>query len=234
MRTLSFIISTIFCLVFANGFSQKKASQKTKKDSITHKTGYGLRLGIDISKLLLPIVDKSYNGLEVVADYRISKNWYVATELGHENEITYEDFTQSTSSGNYVRLGLNYNAYSNWLDMNNEIYIGGRYGFAMFSQTLNGYTPNVNTSYFPATKITTLQKTTDLKSHWIELQLGVKVETLKNLFIGFSGSYKVSINTQNPDNFKTLYAPGFNRVYESGTGFGFNYTISYLIPFIKK
>ena len=30
-----------------------------------------------------------------------------------------------------------------------------------------------------------------------------------------------------PDNFKTLYAPGFNRIFESGTGFGFNYTISY-------
>ena len=64
--------------------------------------------------------------------------------------------------------------------------------------------------------------------------LGVKVETVKNLFIGFSFSYKVTIQIEDPENFKTLYAPGFNEVLESSTGFGFNYTISYLIPFIRK
>lgn len=234
MRILHFIISIVFYLAFINGFSQKKVEIKLKKDSITYKTSHGLRLGIDISKLLLPIVDKSYSGLEVVADYRISKNWYIATELGYESDITYEDFTKSTSTGNYGRLGTNFNAYQNWLDMNNEIYVGFRYGFAMFNQTLNSYTPNVNSTYFPAKTITTPQEKIGLNAHWIELQLGVKVETLKNLFIGFSGAYKIGINIQNPKNFKTLYAPGFNRVYDSGTGFGFNYTVSYLIPFSKK
>ena len=37
-----------------------------------------------------------------------------------------------------------------------------------------------------------------------------------------------------PENFKSLYAPGFNRIFETGTGFGFNYTLTYLIPFKKK
>lgn len=234
MRILYCITNIVFCLFFVDGFSQKKAEVTPKKDSVIYKTGYGLRLGADISKLLLPIVDKSYSGLEVVADYRVSKNWYIATELGYENEITYEDYLQSTSSGSYIRLGTNYNAYSNWLDMNNEIYVGMRYGFAMFEQTLNSYTPNVNSTYFPAKKITTSVTSTGLNAHWVELQLGIKAETLKNLFIGFSGSYKIGISIQNPENFKTLYASGFNRVYESGTGFGFNYTISYLIPFVKK
>lgn len=233
MRTLYFIISIIFFSVFTDGFSQKKEPKQQKKDSVSYKTGYGLRLGADISKLLLPILDKSYGGLELVADYRVSRNWYVATELGYENEITYEDYTASRVSGSYIRLGVNHNSYTNWLDMNNEIYIGGRYGFTTFKQTLNSYTPNVSTNYFPAKKIMT-NKGADLNAHWFELQLGIKVETLKNLFIGFSGAYKVGLYIQEPTNFKTLYAPGFNRVYSSGTGFGFNYTISYLIPFVKK
>ncbi len=42
------------------------------------------------------------------------------------------------------------------------------------------------------------------------------------------------MSSKDPENFKTLYAPGFNRVYATGTGFGFNYTISYLIPFLKN
>ncbi|MEN8703953.1 MAG: DUF6048 family protein, partial [Polaribacter sp.] len=53
-------------------------------------------------------------------------------------------------------------------------------------------------------------------------------------FVGFSVSYKVLMSAKEPDNFKTLFAPGFNRIFESRTGFGFNYTISYTIPFAKK
>lgn len=234
MHTLKFIISIVIGLIFTNGFSQKQATSKQKKDTVIYKTGYGLRLGIDISKLALPIIDKSYKGLEIVGDYRVSKNWYVATELGYESEITYEDYSNSTSKGSYIRLGANYNAYSNWLDMNNEIYVGGRYGFALFEQTLNRYTPNINSTYFPAKTITKPISESGLTAHWVELQLGVKVETFKNLFIGFSGSYKIGISIKDQQNFKTLYTPGFNRVFNSGTGFGFNYTISYLIPFTKK
>ena len=37
--------------------------------------------------------------------------------------------------------------------MNNEIYVGMRYGFALFDQTLNSYTPNVGNTYFPSNTI---------------------------------------------------------------------------------
>ncbi|CAM1364475.1 conserved hypothetical protein [Tenacibaculum sediminilitoris] len=235
-----YFINLCFLLIFVNGYSQLNTTE-TKKDTITYKTGYGLRIGADISKPVLTIVDKSYSGLELVGDYRVSEKWYVATELGYEKEITFEDFTSSTSKGSYIRFGANYNAYENWLDMNNEIYVGMRYGFAMFDHTLNSYTPNVSsgsegtTPYFPSTpSIQTPITDTGLTAHWTELQLGIKVETFKNLFIGFSFSYKIMLSIDDQKGFKTLYAPGFNRVFESSTGFGFNYTISYLIPFVNK
>ena len=88
--------------------------------------------------------------------------------------------------------------------------------------------------FFPIQTITTPVSESGLTAHWIEFQLGIKVETFKNLFIGFHGSYKIGLSIDDQDNFKTLYAPGFNRVFESNTGFGFNYTISYLIPFVNK
>lgn len=250
MHMLKYIISLCFCLVFVAGFSQKpppsnkdnkperkKEKPKNPKDTLVYKTGYGLRLGVDISKPALAMIDKSYNGLELVGDYRISKNWYIATELGYEEEITFEDYTKSTVSGSYIKLGANVNVYNNWLDMNNEIFIGGRYGFALFDNTLNEYTPNVVSTfptYFPSNTITANDTATNLTAHWIELQLGIKVETFKNLFVSFSGGYKIGLSITDPENFKTLYAPGFNRVYSTSTGFGFNYTISYLIPFVKK
>ncbi|WP_275316610.1 DUF6048 family protein [Tenacibaculum bernardetii] len=229
-----YIISLCLIVIYANGYSQKKEISEAKKDSITYKTGYGLRLGVDISRPVLAIVDKSYSGLELVADYRVSKKWYLATELGYEEEITFEDFTKSTSKGSFIRLGANFNAYQNWLDMNNEIYVGMRYGFALFDQTLNSYQSNVGSTYFPSNTIETPIAETGLTAHWTEFQLGIKVETFKNLFLSAGFSYKIMLSLDDQKNFKTLYAPGFNRVFESNTGFGFNYTISYLIPFVNK
>ncbi len=242
MRTLTFSINCFLFLFVVHLNAQKTTKQKkeTPKDTVIYKTGYGLRLGIDLSKPGLSFVDKSYLGFEIVGDYRISKNWYIAGEIGREEEITFEDFTTSTSKGNYIRLGANINTYTNWLDMNNEVYIGGRYGFAIFEHTLNQFTPNVASGnseipiFFPSETINTPVSESGLTAHWFEFQIGIKVETLKNLFIGFHGAYKIGLSIDNQDNFKTLYAPGFNRVFESNTGFGFNYTISYLIPFVNK
>ena len=229
-----YIISFCLLFVYTNGFTQKKEVPNTKKDTITYKTGYGLRIGVDISRPVLSTVDKSYSGLELVGDYRISKKWYLATELGYEEEKTFEDFTTSTSKGSFIRLGANFNAYKNWLDMNNEIYVGMRYGFALFDHTLNSYKANVGNTYFPANTITTPMTETGLTAHWTELQLGIKVEVLKNLFLSGGFSYKIMLSVDDQKNFKSLYAPGFNRIFDSNTGFGFNYTISYLIPFVNK
>ncbi|SDS00180.1 hypothetical protein SAMN05216503_1652 [Polaribacter sp. KT25b] len=237
-----YFISIFFLFVLVDGFSQnprkpekpKSEIKEPKKDTIVYKSAYGFRLGMDISKPILSSISSSYSGFEVVGDYRISKRFFVAAELGYEEETTDEDYTNSTVKGSYARLGINYNAYENWLDMNNEIFVGFRYGFSLFDQTLNSYTPNVNSTYFPADLIDTPVTASSLNAHWTEFLFGLKVETFNNLFVSASISYKVMMSTKEPENFKTLYAPGFNTIYETSTGFGFNYTISYLIPFKKK
>ena len=237
-----YFINILLFLTVVDGFSQEqpKDSLSTPKDSIVYKSPYGIRVGIDISKPILALVDGDYNnGFEIVADYRITKRLFIATELGYEDEKNQEDFTNSVAKGSYIRLGVNYNLYENWLDMNNEIFAGLRYGFSIFDQTLNNYKPNVvngennGSPNFPANLVSS-NTTSNLTAHWTEFMLGFKVETFKNLFLSASFSYKIALSVKEPDNFKTLYAPGFNRIFDTGTGFGFNYTISYLIPFSKK
>lgn len=237
-----YFINILLFLAVVDGFSQEqpKDSLTSAKDSIAYKSPYGIRLGIDISKPILAQVDGDYNsGFEIVGDYRLTKRLFAAVEIGYEDETTQEDFTTSTAKGSYIRLGINYNLYENWLDMNNEVFAGFRYGFSIFDQTLNNYTPNVvngednGVPYFPSSLVET-NTTTNLNAHWTEFMLGLKVETFKNLYLSASISYKIAISIKEPDNFKTLYAPGFNRIFDTATGFGFNYTISYLIPFSKK
>lgn len=242
-HTFKFIISICLLFIVVDGFSQEQKKDTlidAKKDTIIYKTAYGLRLGIDISRFVKAYFDGPYSGFEIVGDYRIKKNLYIAAELGFEEQTTAEDYTNSTSKGNYIRLGFNYNAYKNWLDMNNEIYIGYRYGYSIFEQTLNNYTPNTvtgisgNPTYFPLNTVTTPITTTGLNAHWSEFVLGFRAEAFNNFYITFSGSYKIMMSVKDPENFKSLFAPGFNRIFEGGTGFGFNYTLTYLIPFKKK
>ena len=230
--TFKFFIKICFLVFFASTSAQQK-NDSIPKDSIVYKTNYGLRLGIDISKPIRALLQDYNSGIEIVGDYRISKKWYVAAELGNEKFTTNEDFTSSTSKGSYMKIGLNYNSYNNWLDMNNEIFTGIRYGLATFEQTLNNY--QINSNPVLPTLINNIPNTENgLTAHWTELLLGFRAEVYSNIFITFSGSYKIMVSLKDPVNFKTHFAPGFNRVYASNTGFGFNYTISYLIPFRKK
>jgi len=188
-----YFISICLLFVFAENYSQEQKKDSIisqEKDTVIYKTNYGLRLGMDLSRPLFSSLYSNYNGLEIIADYRIKKNVYIAAEIGFEEKTSIEDYSNSTSKGNYIRLGLNYNAYDNWLDMNNEIFVGYRYGFSLFNQTLNNYTTNVsdmeNGSYFPAVLNTIGQASTSLNAHWSEFMIGIKAETYKIYLLGLA------------------------------------------------
>lgn len=223
----------LFILLFFISFLGTSTAQQ-KTDTVKTKESYGLRVGIDLSKPLISFLEPESKGLELVGDIRVLRNYYAAVELGFEDKTSKEDYMNYTTKGSYIKAGVNYNAYKNWKGMTNEIYIGVRYGFSIFNQTLNSYTPNVKGTYFIPAVVLPNTEFKDLSAHWVELVFGLKAETLKNLYLGFSFSFKTMISTKEPDNFKNLYVPGFNRVYLNDTGFGINYTLSYLIPIIKR
>lgn len=228
---LRYYISILFLLCFTISFSQGIGSEQ--KDTI-YLNKYGLRVGIDLYNPIHTAFDNTRKGLEIVGDYRISKKYFVAAELGYMENTTDEDFINFTTNGSYIKLGVDYNAYENWLDMENMIYVGFRYGFSTFSQTLNSFTINNDVFYDGLATVENGQKFDGLNAHWGEIVLGVKAEVLNNLFMGFSFSGKKIISSKQPDNFKNLFVPGFNRVFLNNSGFGFNYTLSYLIPLYKK
>ena len=99
-------------LIITMSANAQQVNDSIPKDSIVYKTNYGLRLGIDLSKPIRSILQDYNSGIEIVGDYRISKKWYIAAELGNEEFTTNEDFTNSTSKGSYIKAGLNYNSYN--------------------------------------------------------------------------------------------------------------------------
>lgn len=221
-------------LFFINILFTITVISQEEQDTIKVKENYGIRVGVDLSKPITSFLETENKGLEIVSDFRILKNYYAAVELGFLDKTTSEDYINFTTKGSYIKAGFNYNAYENWAGMNNEIYVGLRYGFSLFNQTLNSYTPNVNGTYFIPETLEPNTEFNDLTAHWVEFVFGMKVETLKNLYLGVSISFNNMISTTEPENFKNLHIPGFNRVFLNNSGVGFNYTISYLIPLIKK
>lgn len=223
--------SLILFLVF--GFSS--LAQQTITDSIQYQEKYGLRLGVDLSKPLRTLLDDGYSGLELVGDYRVYHNFYAATELGNE-KITFKgDNITTITNGSYIKIGGDYNAYENWQDMQNSIFVGVRYGFATFSQTLDDYRIYTSSNYFGPDIREDDTETTGLTANWVELVAGIKVEVLNNLFLSANVQLKRRIGQNSPSNFDNLAIPGFGRTYDgSNFGAGYGYSISYLIPLYKK
>lgn len=243
------ILKFSFSLLLLIIFCQSVYTQE--KDTIVPiKTErYGLRLGVDLQRLAKTIYDSNFKGFEVVGDYRISKKLYITAEIGAEDKNTNDTRLNFTTKGSYIKAGIDFNTYENWLDMENLIYVGLRYSVSTFSQKLNDYkiyydtTPEGNTlptgrlttsTYFEDNSVIINKTFNGLSAHWIEVVAGIKAEVLDNLFLGFSLRLNTLLFDKKPNNFDNLYIPGFNRTYEGRFGVGYNYTISYFIPFKKK
>lgn len=237
MKHISVYFSSIF--LFLASFSA--LAQGTDTINVEPKTyRYGIRVGADLHRFTRSFYDDNYKGFEIVGDYRLTRKIYIAGELGNEDMTVDDDMLNFTAKGSYFKVGFDYNAYENWLDMENMIYVGIRYGVSTFSQTLNSYSIYQNSeivegngNYFPEVTIPAGTEYNGLSAHWVEVVGGVKAELFSNLFLGFSVRLKNLVSNKKPEGFDNLYIPGFDRKYTGNIGVGFNYTLSYFIPLYK-
>lgn len=207
-----------------------------KKDTIIPKTErYGVRFGVDLFKLTRSFYEQDYRGLELVGDYRLTRKHYIAVELGNEDKTVDDDRINFTTQGTYLKAGFDYNAYENWLGMENLIYVGLRYGVSSFSQQRNSYKIyDPNSIFGDQPVIVDAVQFDGLSAQWIEVVAGVKAEVFNNIYVGFSLRMNRMVSNKQPDNFENLYIPGFNRTYNGDFGVGFNYTVSYFLPLYKS
>ncbi len=235
-KHMSKYITSLILVMLTTVSAYSQEDNTTENDSITYQQKYGLRLGVDLSKVVMTLIDEDYTGFEINGDYRIKKNLYIAAEIGTEEKTTTTDYLNITAQGSYLKAGIDYNMYKNWFGMENMIYSGFRGGFSTFKQTLNSYTIyDTNNQTWGQTINTDATEYDGLNAIWAELILGMKVEVLNNLYIGANVQLKGRISETEPDNLENLYIPGFGRTYDSGSfGIGFGYNISYLIPLYKK
>ncbi len=220
-----FFTSIILTLTF-NSFSA------STNDTIEK---YGIRAGIDIQKIIKSATDNDYTGLSISGDIRLKESLYIFSELGNEEKIISNYYLNSTVKGTYLKFGVNFKL-NNDIRTQNIVYSGFNLGYSQFDQKINSYTIyNTNSIYWGESIITEAVNLTDLKAFWLELVFGLKTEILNNLFLGFELQLKNILKQNNKQGITNLYVPGFNRTYDSSNlGAGFSYSISYLIPVVKK
>lgn len=236
---LKYFTNILILLVSFCGFAQANST----KDTITYKQKYGLRVGVDLSRVVLSFVDEDYTGIEFVGDYRLRENLFIAGELGNETRTDTEGVGSSalynfTTSGNYLKLGLDFNTYNNWFGEQNFITIGGRLAFSSFSQTLNSFSIFNSDRFFNEDFVniaTSPEEFSGRTASWLELVVGFKTEVFSNIYMGITARLGFLITESDQERFPNLWIPGFNKVTDnSNFGIGYNYTISYFLPLYKK
>jgi len=196
-----------------------------------------LRLGFD---LLKPIISSSAGdnlNYEIVGDLQLTDNIYLAGEYGLVDKLIEDENINFNSNGNFLRFGFDYNMFKNWIGMDNSIYLGLRYASSKFTSKIIDYEVRNKDSYFSNVVTNEFQtiEYSNLSGNWIEILIGLKVETFENIYFGLSLRLNKLISDNKPDNFNNLYIPGFNKVTDENTfGSGFNYTLTYSIPLKKR
>ena len=236
---LRYFISTFFVFSALITSAQDKPIDLQAKDTVVYKQAYGLRFGIDLSRPLISVFEEEFTGFEIVGDYRLTQKYYIAAELGNEKRDRQEDLFNFTTSGSYIKVGFDYNTYGNWYGEHNLIYIGGRYAFSSYSQTVNNYKIFNSSRYWnPGDFVegsSVAQKFDGLNASWLEFVLGIKTELFANIFLG--GSVRLGILISNPQDkpFPNHFVPGFNKVTDNSRfGIGYNFSLTYFVPLYKK
>ena len=223
----------LFCVSVS---AQNDSIVSTPNDTTKIKLKYGLRVGADIGKLIRSFADDDFTGFEITADYRIKKRLYIAGEIGIEEKNTITDYLDITSTGSYIKGGIDFNMYENWLHMDNMIYSGFRIGASSFSHDLNSFNIYSTNQYWaPQFSSTDTQEFSGLTAFWAEIILGMKVELFNNLYMGLNVQLKILASETEPNNFENVYIPGFGKTYDSsGIGASYSYFLSYRIPLYKR
>ena len=196
-----------------------------------------IRLGFDLLKPILSSSEGDNLNYEIVGDLQLTENIYLAGEYGLVDKMIEDENINFNSTGSFLRIGFDYNMFENWIGMDNSIYVGVRYGTSSFSSKILDYNVRNKDSYFSNLVTNEFQtiENSNLSGNWIEILLGIKVETFKNVYLGLSLRLNKLLSDKKPDNFGNLFIPGFNKVTDENTfGSGFNYTLTYSIPLKKR
>ena len=192
-----------------------------------------LSIGIDLYRPIYSSINDDDLSYELITSLRIFEDFSIASEIGSLDKFVEDENVNFTSTGDYLKFGFDYNLFNNWTGMDNSIYLGIRFATSSFNNKIDSYTVRNPDSYWSNNVLDNYETInhSNQNAKWIELLVGIKVETIKNIYLGISLRLNRLLSNTAPNNFNNLYIPGFNKVTDDNSwGSGFNYTLTYSLP----
>lgn len=228
---LKYFIS-ILLLAFTFNISAQEMEEEEERVVIIDSS-HQLRLGFDVSRLYFNEVQKKLEqrtSYEIELDFYWRRDLYIVAEGGFGNaSLTYPDLAYE-SSNIFFRAGFNKSLLprlkqNDW-DMG---FIGLRYGVGFIDRGAANYTITDSTWG----TISNTVAATNLTAHWIEITGGVRVEMVKNVFIGWNVRGKFMVNAKKFNELPPYNIAGYGKG-EKPSIFDFNVYLSYAIRWDKK
>lgn len=199
--------------------------QETLDDDLPQRQVF-VRVGCDVSRFALPYVrNNGSKGMEFSVDGEIAYNFFPIAEYGLQSLSRNTDSLSYKMSGNYLRVGLDYNLikYKHRLDRD-IFYIGLRFAGTRFSHeapyaALNSVWGVVE-SNIPRVNMNAL---------WGEAVVGLKGELFKNFYIGIAARAKMMFSHTAYNSMVPYIVPGYGKGFNRFNA-GFTYSLMYAIP----
>ena len=197
-------------------------------DSTKRKVVFnGIRLDLDVSPVLTTFLNKgeSYS-FETGIQAEFNRRLYPVIELGYggAKKLTGSGITYK-GDGLFYRAGMDFNLLKSKSEnpiYNNLFLFGIRVGYTYFDYELQ------NISFVDDFWNTNTTRNLDRTSSnfWFEIAASVRVELIKNLYIGWTVRIKNMLLKPDPGAIRPWYVPGFGINGDTSV-WGFNYTIGY-------
>jgi hypothetical protein len=190
----------------------------------------GVTIGLDLSRIPVRIFQPYRTDVMVKVDARYNEKIYFASELTFNTSKHQSQKYDYKGNGLGLALGFNYNFLKKYRPGDQFLIYGGlRYGIGLVQyeysrfQMENGVWDPVNGSFPKSNSV----------AHWVGVTLGMRVEVLKNVQLGWALHQRVLMNSKiASQDAPPIIIPGFGKGYKK-SAFDFEYTVSYTIPLWK-
>jgi hypothetical protein len=190
-----------------------------------------IRLGGDPGTLYYMVFSEERGFFEFEADVDVNRFLLVANYGISTFQLDKPTFSYS-NEGTYLRFGADIN-FMHDDPHNNVTFFGLRYASSSFNDQLDYTTNQVIQSETGWPNTDESLANNQANARWFEMVTGIKIRVVKQLCMGFTVRYKLLMKTGGSSKLRPYYVPGFGK--NIGTSaFGFNYYISYRLPFRKK
>ena len=223
MKNISIYSFLLLTLLLLTSTRQSQAQQQRIR---------GPRLGVDVSGLAWHYAEPGQLSVAVSMDMEVMPAIYAAVEAGRLRVNREQQIFRYQAQGYYAKIGADYNFMQQKLSgatRYDMIYGGLRFGAASFSHHADRV--NIENGYWGTYPGESLSEYT-MQAYWTELVAGIRVEALKNIFLGWSIRGQLMLSNDKDPRMNSWMIPGFGKNTGS-TSLSFTYSIAYRIPLYR-